>query len=210
MRFQPDKFNGFLNALAQQWVWRKAYACPCISSRSGQAVPNCIHCNGNGRLWGDPVNGSACVIGRSAVLKFSKFGEYLNEDIFLEVPSDSPLYEMGVYDRVDSINRTEPFSQNIVAGINVAKKFDVLSVEKVFWLDTDNNRVEGDIPAVQNDGSLSWAGVIPPTGVTYSITGRRNAQFYCYAQLPLDRPHFGGLDLPRRLVLRNYSLYESS
>ena len=96
----------------------------------------------------------------------------------------------------------------MVSGINIPKKFDAVEISRVFWYDNDNSLVECGPPNINADGSLFWPGTTPPTGKTYSITGRRHAQFYAYAQLPLDRAHHQGLDLPRRVVLRNFSLYE--
>ena len=163
---------------------------------------------GNGRIWIEPVKGNACVLGRDVVMKFGKFGLYHNEDVFIEIPSDSPIYTMSTFDRLTSLNRTEPFTLNRVAGVNIPKTFNVVSLEKVFWFDSDNNEVVGTLPVIQADGSLLWNGIVPPDGTTYSITGRKNAEFYAFESVPLDRSHFGGLDLPRRVVLRNFSQYE--
>lgn len=207
MKLNPAKFNKFENGIAQDFYWRKAVACPCVTATSGQAKTSCPHCHGAGRIWGTAIPGKACIVGRDVMMKFAKFGQYTDEDIMISIPSDSPIYGMGVFDRIECRNRTESFSMNMVYGVNDIMKFNPITVERAFWLNDLMEIVEGTVPKVFADGTLHWSGITPPARKTFSITGRKYAEFYAYASIPLDRAHHAGADLPRRVVLRNFSLY---
>jgi hypothetical protein len=207
MNLNPAKCNKFLNGVGQLFVWQKAYACPCVSSESGQPKINCAHCGGLGRIWGEGVEGVAGVVGRDVAKRQLGFGVFSETDTMLSIPSDSALYEVGMYDRVTAVNKTEPFSQNLVYGIHTKLKFTPTEINQVMWIGENGELIEGDIPKVNVDNTLIWTGLTPPLKTTYSMTGRRNADYYCYISLPLDRPEHKGAKLPRRVVLRTFDLF---
>lgn len=123
----------------------------------------------------------------------------------LSIPSNSPLYGLGEFDRVVAMNRSEPFSLNMTRGSEVMRPL-VLEVERVFWLDESLGIQEGAIPEVV-DGAIVWGSNAPPEGKVYSITGRRREEFFVYRDIPVDRPLHHGVKLPRRVVLRRFDLY---
>lgn len=208
MRFSPQNFNNLLNKRAQRFLFSKGYACPCLNPNSGQALYNCAHCSGKGRVWGVAVGGSAAVVGRDVVKKRVDFGTWDAGDIMLSIPSDSPIYAMGQFDRLVAVDRSEPFSINFVAGVNEVMRFIPVSIDRVFWLDSvTNNFVEGDIPIINADGTLTWGTICPPAKTTYSLTGRRRPEYYCYNENPLDRPHQQGSALPRVVSARRFDLF---
>jgi hypothetical protein len=153
------------------------------------------------------VPGEAGLVSREKMRNFAAFGEWDSDDIMLSIPSDSAFFAMGQFDRVTALNRSEPFSFNVVSGINSQLLFSIISVERVFWL-VDGEIVEGALPAV-HDGDLVWSFGAPPAGVTYSITGRRIPEYFCYMELPTDRPLHYGEKLPRRVVLRRFDLFNN-
>lgn len=206
MRLSPKAFNRHLNMMGQDFGWRRSYACPCINPNSGQAKPGCKHCQGKGRLWDAAVAGKAGIVGRDQMKSFATFGVWDAGDIMLSIPSDSPLYAIGQYDRVAALNRSEPFSLNLVRGMNDLIRFPILSVERVFWLANDEP-VDADPVTVLPDGRIAWTGQQPPMNVTYSITGRRTPEYFVYQELPADRPIHFGEPLPRRVQLRRFDLF---
>lgn len=206
MRFSPSAFNRFLNDIGQDFSWRKAFACPCVNPNSMQAAPNCPVCGGKGRAWTDAAVGRSGVAGRDAMKEWAQFGLWDAGDVVLSIPSDSILYDMGQYDRVLMLNRTEPFSMNMIRGMNDLIRFPVVSVDRVFWI-AGGAIVEGEIPAVLPNGMLDWAGNAPPHGVTFSLTGRRTPEYFVYQDMPMDRPHHAGMKLPRKVVIRRFDLY---
>lgn len=120
MKLSEPAFNRHLNQMGQSFLWRRGYACPCINPNSGQAKTNCKQCSGKGRLWaGDAVEGVAGVVSQSRMRNYATFGVWDADDMMLSIPSDSPLYGMGQFDRVEAGNRTEPFSVSFVRGLNV-------------------------------------------------------------------------------------------
>lgn len=207
MNFSENDFNSFLNGVGQDVMWRRAHACPCVNPNSGQPKPTCIHCKAAGRLWQAAVPARTGVSGRDAQKQWVQFGISDVGDVVVSIPSDSPLYAIGPFDRVLFLNRTEPFSQNVVKGVNEKINFFVVDVEKVFYLDEAAGLVDAPLPIVMPDGTLDWSGVELPDGVTFSVTGRRRGEYYCFPETPFDRPHHAGARLPRRVVLRRFDLY---
>lgn len=207
MRLSPAAFNAHLNHLGQDFTWRKAYACPCVNPHSGAAKPNCPHCDGKGRLWDAAIPGKAGIVGRDQLRKFADFGLWDQGDIMLSIPSDSPLYAMGQFDRVAATNRSEQFSMNFVSGLNDRIRHAIISIERVFWIGAGDILVEGGIPTIGTDGTLAWTDGAPPANTTYSITGRRRPEFFCFNEIPADRPLHFGEPLPRRVVLRRFDLF---
>ena len=126
----------------------------------------------------------------------------------LSIPHTSPLYKLGPFDRLLARQRTEPFSLNVVRGVNDALRIPAESISRVFWVDGQSQARECDAPAIGAGGELSWpaGAVAPPVGVTYSITGRAFQEFFVYLDLPADRPMHHGAPLPRRVVLRRFDL----
>lgn len=206
MRLSSAAFNRFLGQMGQTFAWRRSYACPCINKHSGQANPKCPHCSGKGRLWAGAVVGEAGIVSRSRMREFAAFGIWDQDDIMLSIPSNSPLYAMGQFDRIAALNRSEPFSANLIRGLNDTLRFPVLSVDRAFWLDGEHIR-DVALPVVNEDGSLTWADGAPPAGVTFSLTGRRTPEYFVYQELPTDRPLHFGEPLPRRVALRRFDLF---
>jgi hypothetical protein len=83
----------------------------------------------------------------------------------------------------------------------------IIAIERVFWIGSGDVLVEGNIPAIGADGTLTWADGAPPPNTTYSITGRRRPEFFCFNEIPADRPLHFGEPLPRRVVLRRFDLF---
>ena len=206
MRLSSAAFNRFLGQMGQSFAWRRSYACPCINKNSGQANPKCPHCSGKGRLWAGAVVGEAGIVSRSRMREFAAFGIWDQDDIMLSIPSNSPLYAMGQFDRIAALNRSEPFSANLIRGLNDTLRFPVLSVDRAFWLDGEHIR-DVALPVVNEDGSLTWADGAPPAGATFSLTGRRTPEYFVYQELPTDRPLHFGEPLPRRVALRRFDLF---
>lgn len=212
MRLSPTDFNRHLRHMGNDFVWRKAYACPCVNPNSGAAKPNCPLCSGKGRTWANGVSGKAGIVGRETMKDFAAFGVWDSGDVMLSIPSDSPLYAIGQYDRVSASNRSEPFSMNRTRGTNDVYRFSVLAIDRVFWLDAQNVTHESTPPTIALDGTVTWGeqaegNVAPPVGSTYSITGRRTPEFFVYQDMPFDRPLHYGASLPRRVQLRRFDLY---
>lgn len=208
LTLNPDDFNGHLTAMGQQVAWRRAFACPCITPKSGQAKVGCPHCLGKGRIWpGAAVECITGVAGGSAHKQWMAYGVADMGDIILSIPSSSPLYAIGPFDRVMFLNRSEPFSLNIVKGVNEKIRFTVVSLEKVLHIAGDGALVDAAPPQVLADGSLDWSGVELPDGATFSLTGRRRSEYYCMPETPWDRPQHAGAALPRKVALRRFDQY---
>jgi len=206
MRFSVNKFNRLLNNLGQALLWQRAYDCPCADPDSGAARYDCPQCHHTGIIWTDAVMTRAALAGQKVQRAWTQFGLYENGDVVLTLPSDSALYAMGEFDRVIFNDSSVPFSIKLIRG-DEALPFVVVKFDRVFWLDENDQIIEGEIPDVSDDGRLSWATSEPPLNTQYSITGRKRPEYFCWGDFPQDRAHHGGAALPRRVVLRFFELF---
>src|SRR3546814_259961 len=135
-------------------------------------------------------------------------GLWESGDAIAVIPENSPMYEIGQFDRVVMLNSTDTFSRVLTRGA-VTERL-LVSVEaftRVFWLATDGAIIEGGLPVVSDDGELSWPnGGEPPAGTQYSINGTRFSEYYCFGPFANDRNEHRGARLPKRLVLRKWDL----
>lgn len=209
MRLSARAFNRHLNHLGQSFAWRRGYACPCITRESGQPDPKCDHCEGKGRIWKpDATTGSAGVVSQTKLRSYETFGPFDKDDIMLSIGSDSPLYAMGQFDRLVALQRTEPFSLTLIRGLSDTIKFPVLSLERAMMINAQGDLVDLPLPTVNPDGTLDWDGSPPPAKINYSLTGRRRPEYFCYLELPTDRPMHHGEPLPRKVILRRLDLFK--
>lgn len=210
MHLNPKAFDGWLAGnIGQSFTWRKAYRCPCVNPNSGAAKPGCPICHGKAWTWVAAVPGPAGMSGQQTQLRWAQMGMWQDGDAVVTIPESSPLYEMGQFDRVIMLNSTDYFSLPLVHGVpNEVLREPIEKITRVFWLDpTGTTIIEGGIPTVNADGTLTWATSAPPAGVTYSITGTRYSEYYCWGPYPSDRNEHFGARLPKRVVLRRFDLF---
>lgn len=208
LELDPDAFNEFLFGIGQDCTWSKAYTCPCINPSSGSARVNCPRCSGKGRFWTDTVATTVGVASQKVQLEWAKMGLWESGDAVVVIPENSPMYEIGQFDRVVMLNSTDHFSKVLTRGaVNEKLLASVEAISRVFWLATNGDIVEGGIPVVSDDGELSWPnGGEPPVGMQYSLNGTQYAEYYCYGAYASDRNEHRGARLPKRLVLRKWDL----
>lgn len=209
MRLSPGEFNRFLNHIGQNTDWKRAYDCPCRDPHSHAAKPDCPVCSSTGVLWDAAVAGKVGLAGQKVQRQWAQFGLWEAGDVVVSIPSDSALYAMGEFDRVVFTDSSEPFSITLIRGDLDTLRFQVASIDRVFWLAGDTV-AEGGIPTVSAAGVMTWATGEPQAGAQYSLTGRKRPEYFCFGEFPQDRAHHGGLSLPRRVVLRKFDLFGRS
>lgn len=210
MRFNPGAFNSWLGNIGQQFTWRKAYSCPCVNPHSAAAKPNCPQCDGKGQIWVSAVPAVAGMAGQKVQREWAQYGLWQSGDAVVTIPENSPMYEMGQFDRVIMLNSTDYFSRVLTSGSQTERVSDpVEKIDRVFWLDAQSNIVEGSIPTVNADGTLTFpvGGINPPAGTQYTITGTRFSEYFCWGMFPSDRNEHQGMRLPKRVVLRRFDLF---
>lgn len=209
MKLSGERFNRFLSRIGQDVIWRQSFSCPCVSDHSGAADPQCAICDGRGRLWNEGVPGYCGITNQSSDPKYRDPGVVLSGDVFLIIPSNTPLFEMGHLDRLTMVNTTDQFSLNLKRGYN-DNLFgrSVISVDRVFWKSVDGlSIVEGGIPSVSENGTLTWTGNAPAPGTQYSISGRQRVEYFAYQEIPNNRFMHFGEDLPKRMHMRRFDLW---
>lgn len=210
MRLNPAAFNSFLRGIGQQVSWRSSSACPCVSEHSGAADPQCPLCRGKGHIWADGVAGVVGVTRQDVNPEWRDFGNFELGDMTLSVGSDSPLYDMGRFDRLTLLNSTDRFSRVLTRGVNdFVLDMPVQSITRVYWIAADRHSlIEGDLPSWdETTRELIWSGVEPPVGGQYSITGTRFDEYFVWQALPSDRNEHQGAPLPRRVQVRKFDLF---
>ena len=208
-----ESFNAMINQMGQDADWRRGYDCPCRDVYSGAADPACPVCGGKGLTWGDAVTGRVGVAGQKVQQEWAKMGMYESGDMVLTLPSDSPIFAMGEFDRLVMVHSSVPFSRVLTHTGSEKLPLHVEQIERVFWL-AAGVVVDGGIPSVAPDGSLTWPPVVepgdptpPPNGAQYSMTGRRRPEYFAFRDFPQDRAHYGGIRFPRRIVVRLMDLF---
>ncbi|MFD3263208.1 hypothetical protein [Phenylobacterium ferrooxidans] len=206
MRFSPTNLNAHIVNMGQDLGWRRASACPCFSPASGNARFDCLLCGGRGHTWAAEVVVRAGLSSQTSKKALAQFGVYEIGDALLTIGSDSPLYDMGQYDRVRGLTSTNRFSTMMTRGQGDTLLGTIKSVDRVFWLnEAANATVEGGIPTVSDAGVLTWATGEPPAGTQYVVNGVRFDEFFAFLDLPSDR-NIGGANLPRKVPVRKFDL----
>lgn len=139
-------------------------------------------------------------------------GLYESGDATLTVPEDSAMYEAGQFDRITMLNSTDRFSLPLVHGSPTERLFfKVEKVTEVFWYtgpnDGTGDLVEGGIPAVADDGTLTWTSGGPPAGKQYSISGVKFTEYYVWDGMSSDRGEHYGARLPKKIIARKFDLF---
>lgn len=211
MRFNPTRFDRHLANIGQRVLWRRSFACACVNPASGQPDPKHALCAGKGRIWNDPVPTVTGVATQSTQAKWAAMGMYAVGDMVLSIPQASPLWNAGRYDRITALDSTDVFSQPLVRGAPTEKLlFKPVSIDRVFWLHpTTRLIIEGGIPTVGSSGIPEWAvgQLAPAPGVSYSITGTKNSEYFLFDNFPSDRNQHSGMRLPKRVVARQFDLF---
>ena len=211
MRLNPGAFDRHLQHMGQRVQWRRSYACACSNPHTGAADPKHALCSGKGRIW-DPAKDSVVgVASQKTLAQWQAMGMFEAGDCVLSIPQSSSMYdEVSQFDRVTMLNSTDVFSQPLVHGSPTEKLlFKVERITRCFWLHPQTKLlVEGGLPQVGADGLPVWPnGGEPPPGATYSLSGFKFSEYFCWGEFPSDRNEHQGARLPKRLVLRKWDLF---
>ncbi len=211
MTLSVARFNRQLQRIGQDMDWRRAAMCPCRDPESGAARKGCPVCRSAGVIWSPAVGSRAGVSGMKVQREWASFGEFASGDVVVSVGSDTPLYACGENDRVIFTDSSAPFDLVLTQGDGQERvRQPVVAFDRCFWLSDDNQSiVPGDLPMQGADGFLSWAAgaAAPPPERQYTVTGRARPEYFMFKDLGQDRAHYGGLALPRKLVLRKFDLF---
>ncbi len=211
MRFNPTLFDRLLTNIGQRVLWRRSFACPCVSPHSGQADPKHALCSGKGRIWNAPLETITGVASQGTLAKWAALGMWASGDMVLSIPQASVLWDAGQFDRITMLNSTDVFSQPLVRnGPAERLLYSVASLTRCFWLDPVTRLpIEADLPTIGADGRPQWLDgqAQPLPGVTYSLTGEKYSEYFIFDQFPSDRNQHSGMRLPKKVVARQWDLF---
>lgn len=204
MQLEPCAFNELLGSMGQEVLWYRSYRCPCVDQHSNAAKPGCPRCAARGVFFDKPVGCRIGVAGQRLQKQWANFGVYESGDMVCSLPSDTPAYDMAHGDRVVMLNAEDQFQLTLQRGMrDNLKPLIVTRVVRVFWLNQAGEIVEGGIPTVSTDGTLTFPAGAPPSGTKYTVVGYKRPDYHCWGEYPSDRGMHGGALLPRRVVLRS-------
>lgn len=207
MLLNPSAFNQMLGALGEDFLWRRAHACACLDRESGAPRADCPACDGKGRIWEGPVQARAGVASSSNQQQWAKMGLWEQGDLVLSIPENSPMYEVAQFDRAEALTNTDDFSLPFIHGDPTERiAGTVVAMRRCFTL-AGADIVDLTLPAINADGRPVWAGGGgPAVGQSYTITGTRRVEYYCFGQFSNDRFKQQGARLPRKMVMRRFDL----
>lgn len=212
MQLNPGRFNSFLNRIGQKVSWRPSVACPCLSEHSGAAEIGCPLCHGKGHIWSAGIDGVVGVSRQAVEPEWKDFGNYEAGDMTATVGSDSPLYDMGRFDRVELRNSTDRFSRVLTRGVDDATlDVPVVKLTRLVWRSFDKKSlIEGTLPVWDSATRalvFPAGGVAPDPGQQYTLVGDKYDEYFVWMQLPSDRNEHQGAPLPKRVQLRKWDLF---
>lgn len=210
MELNADWFDDQLEEMGQTVHWRRAFMCPCRNVDSGSALPSCPTCRGLGWLWDDGIECFVAPTSMKVAREFAAFGTWESGDVVLTLPGASPIYAAGEKDRIIMRDSSEPFSLMLTRGEQDRLTFPILHIDRIFYLaPPEAAPIIVPAPDWSGDGTLLWDGAAaaPPAGAQYSVSGRKQPEYYLFTDLPQDRAHFGGARLPRRVQARRFDLF---
>lgn len=211
MQLSVNRFNAQLGEMGQRMLWRRSNLCTCRDPHSGSANPECPVCDGKGVFWDAGVGAWAGVVGAKAMRAYADFGKWEDGDVLISIPSDSPLWMAGESDRVTFINGHEPFQVNLKRGATTLAPFTVDRVQRCFWLGPNGSAlIDCELPRVDPvTRELSWADQsrAPDPGAQFTLRGLRKPEYFLWKEIPITRAHFNGMALPKRVMLKKFSLF---
>lgn len=209
MRFNPTAFNRHLANMGQQVNWRASFGCSCFTPNSGAPDTKCKLCSGKGRIWDAPRGTVVGICKQDTQAEWADSGLWEAGDLVVTIPADSPMWDSGQFDRVTALNAADRFSLPLQRGAVTEKMLFVpKSIERVFWRHPQTGLlVEGGIPKVADNGTLTWTAGEPPPGMTYSVTGWKYSEYFVFGDFPANRNMHSGMRLPKRVVLRRWDLF---
>lgn len=207
MLLNPAAFNQLLNTLGEDFMWRRAHACACLDRASGAPKARCPACGGKGRLWEPPVKAHAGVASSSNQQQWAKMGLWQQGDLVLSIPEDSPMYEVAQFDRAECLTSFDDFSLPLIHGDATERVVGrVESVRRCFTL-VGADMVDLSLPVIDADGRVTFpSGGGPALDQSYTITGTRRTEYYCFGAFSNDRFKQHGARLPRKMVMRRFDL----
>lgn len=196
--------------MGQEVLWRRSYACACVNPDTGAPDPKHVACKGKGRIWNAPVKTVIGIPSHSTYAKLIAAGLWDSGDMALTIPRSSPMWAAGGrFDRITMLNGTDVFSLPLKRGAPSERLlFKPATITRVFWLDpTTREPVDGPIPTVDDDGVITWGAGAPAAGVSYSMTGTRYPEYFIFDQYPSNRNEHSGAQLPKKVQLRRFDLF---
>lgn len=209
--FSVCGFNAMLALAGQPATWERALVCPCRTTRTGGADPACAVCQGRGFIWESP---QAVTIGLNGVnlrREWAPFSQWENGDIVAIIPSDSPAYRAGEYDRFTLTQAVLPLTMILTRGVNDTLKYRTIQSVLKVWAIVNGAKKEfvevvaGEGDYTLNGNTFAWVTNELQPGQQYSVLFEAHPEYGVYKDLLHDRP-IGGQALPRRVHLRHMPL----
>lgn len=210
--FSETLFNTFLADIGARVTWRQASECPCRLPRSGGTQVDCPVCEGLRYVWDDGIQTTIGVQGIKADRKFAAFVEWEKGDMLATIPSDSPAYDVGEYDRFTMDEAEFRFSAVLTKGVNDRLKYAKIRRISRVWaiVDGEAQSYQEGVDFGVNGAAIAWvAEKGPPDGTQYTVRYFAAPEYFVYLSIPQDRIQ-SNLNLPKRVPLRLMDLFQQA
>jgi len=212
VHFSVDGFNRFLGGRGSAATWERAKLCPCRTKRTGGSNVACVVCGGEGYTWEPPIDTVVGVSGMNGTRQFAMFAEWEKGDAVCTIPSDSAAYGAGEYDRITLTQASYRWTNLLTRGSADTLKYR--QVEKIVqvWAVIGAAEVTftPDVDYRLDGHTVTWLTGTLPVGTQYAVMYVARPEYFVFKDFVQDRPHDGGLALPRRVHLRLMELFRQS
>lgn len=183
--FRGEEFIRTIEQHGKRVIWRKALDCPCRTTTTEQADPNCPLCDGSGFYYVDPIEIPALMLSFDKSTRiFEKFAMWVEGNATATV---RPEHRLGFRDSLEMRDSLISFGEiltrgnrrgiraGLPAGVDSAR-YRIANVTRIVVLSADGTRaipLEADAHyRLTDEGWIRWlrdADAVLASGARYSI-----------------------------------------
>jgi hypothetical protein len=167
--FDAEAFRRVIDQHGKHVIWTKALLCPCLNVTTGQALLDCISCDGNGYVYVDPIEMRAHMASFDRNTKiFEKFGMWVEGATAISCEAQ---YRLHYRDRIEMKDSIMPFNEllkkgnrrgirsKLPTGVDSAR-YRIKSITKLMYAPNSTSALVSLEPGfhfeVSKDGWIQW------------------------------------------------------
>lgn len=230
VKLHAQKFEDMIARRGRGVYWERAMRCSCYNAYSGNPLPDCKACDGEGFVYDAPVYEDAILVMSLVNNKeYTPIGEYQMGDAIATIPFqkptvvegrtppkqyvDVPMYWIGEHDLVTLMTSEFVSTQALYKGAwfrgtapDTLGTNYVTEIIRVTQSDSASGVVTTYTPDVDyklTGNVIEWiaGGQAPADQTFYTVMFKHNPTYTVYTDLPQPRDQ-DGQRLPRKVALR--------
>jgi len=206
--FNVDLLNNGITRAGQPALWFQAFTCPCRKPETLGADPTCPVCDGRGSRWDAGVAVQIGFATPQATREFDLPTAWVNGDAMITLPTDSPAYHAGEYDRFVLTETTYRYSSILSRGTTDTLPYHRIACVERVWMIANGQPItlREYVDYRLDENRLVWLTNAVPVGTQYAVQYRAMAEYFVFKDLVQDHHAFGDA-LPRKVHVRVMSLF---